>query len=312
VTPEDVRAAADRIRGAVHRTPVLTSRTLNGWSGRSLFFKCENLQRVGAFKIRGATNAVRSLSAEGRTGGVVTHSSGNHAAALALAAREAGVACVVVMPDNAPEVKRAAVLGYGAEVLSCRPTQADRERAAAAVVSERGMVLVHSFDDPAVIAGQGTAALELLDEVPDLDAVVVPIGGGGLCSGTVLAVDGRCDVFAAEPLGADDAARSVAAGERLLQADPRTVADGLRTSLGLHTWPIIRRGVREVVTVSDDAILDAMHALWQRTKLVVEPSGAVGLAAVLSDRMRGLQGLRRVGVVLTGGNVALPLGPTGA
>ncbi len=306
LTHASVQQAAARILGAVHRTPVLTSSTFDGWAQRSLFFKCENLQRVGAFKIRGATNAVRNIHESRRMAGVLTHSSGNHAAALALAAREASVPCWVVMPTNAPEVKRDAVRGYGATIVPCAPTLEDRERVAGELAAATGATLVHSYDNEDVIAGQGTAALELLEQVPDLQAIVVPIGGGGLCAGTVLAVNQRCAVYAAEPSGADDAAKSKASGVRLPQHDPRTIADGLRTAVGQLNWPFLRDGVADVLTVDDDAIEAAMRHVWQRMKLVVEPSAAVPLAAVWGNTFRSIEGLERVGIILSGGNVALP------
>lgn len=303
-----VRAAADRIRGVVHRTPVMTSDTLDRLSGRKLFFKCENLQKVGAFKYRGATNAVLRLSDAEAARGVVTHSSGNHAQALALAAKVRGIPAYVVMPKTAPAVKQAAVAGYGGHITLCEPTLEAREATAAELVARTGGVLIPPFDHPDIIAGQGTAALELLEEVPDLDAVVAPVGGGGLLSGFTVASRGlnpSIRVFGAEPLGADDAARSKAAGERIPVGVTNTIADGLLTSLGDLTWPIVRDRVERIVVVTDDQIKAAMRLVWERMKLVIEPSGAVGVAAVLSDEFRGLAGIDKVGVVLCGGNVNL-------
>ena len=303
-----VRRAAERLASIVHRTPVATCTTLDRLASRSLFFKCEHLQKCGAFKFRGASNAVLGLSADVAARGVVTHSSGNHAGALALAARMRGIPAHIVMPRNASLVKQRATRGYGGLIVECEPTQAAREAAAAAVVAETGATLIAPFDHPDVIAGQGTAALELLEQVPELDAIVTPVGGGGLTSGTCLAVQGvapRVRVFAGEPKGADDAARSKAAGQRLPQTDPRTVADGLRTSLGDLTWPIVRDRVESVITVTEEEIIAAMRLLWERAKLMVEPSSAVALAAVLTDEFRGLSGLGRVGIVLSGGNVDL-------
>ena len=303
-----IRAAADRVRGVVHRTPVMTSETVDRLAGRSVYFKCENLQKTGAFKYRGATNAVRNLGPAAAAQGVVTHSSGNHAQALALAARLRGVPAYIVMPRTAPAVKKAAVLGYGGRVVECEPILADRERTAAELVAKTGGTLIPPFDHPDVIAGQGTAVLELLDDVPDLDAVVAPVGGGGLLSGCCVAgrgVNPALRVFGAEPLGADDAARSKAAGEWLPQTAPNSIADGLLTSLGKLTWPVVRDQVERVVTVTDDEIRAAMRLVWERMKLIVEPSGAVGLAAVLGDSFRGVGGLRKVGVVFSGGNVSL-------
>jgi threonine dehydratase len=303
-----VRAAAARIAGIVHRTPVLTCETLDKLAGRRIYFKCENLQKVGAFKYRGATNAVRNLSDAEAVRGVVTHSSGNHAQALALAARVRGIPAYIVMPKNAPAVKKAAVEGYGGIVTLCEPTLAAREETAAALVAKTGATLIPPFDHADVIAGQGTAALELLEDVPDLDAVVTPVGGGGLLAGCCVAAKGikpAIRVFGAEPLGADDAARSKAKGEWVPQTGPNTIADGLLTSTGQMTWPIIRDLVERIFTVTEDQIRAAMRLVWERMKLIVEPSGAVGAAVVLSDEFKGLVGVNKVGVVFSGGNVSL-------
>ena len=303
-----VRDAAARISGIVHRTPVMTCDTLDRLAGRRLFFKCENLQKVGAFKYRGATNAVRKLSDAEAAKGVVTHSSGNHAQALALAARERGVPAYIVMPRNAPAVKRAAVEGYGGQVTACEPNLADRERCANELVAKTGATLIPPFDHTDVIAGQGTTALELLEDVPDLDAIVTPVGGGGLLAGCAVAARGvkpGVRVFGAEPLGADDAARSKAAGEWLPQTAPNTIADGLLTSTGSLTWPIIRDQVERVFTVTDDEIRAAMRLIWERMKLIVEPSGAVGAAVALTAAFRALAGAEKVGIVFSGGNVSL-------
>jgi threonine dehydratase len=312
-TFDDIRRAAERLRPWVHQTPVLTSRTLDGWSGARLFFKCENLQRAGAFKIRGAGNAVLSLSDEEAARGVVTHSSGNHGAALALAARNRGIPAHVVMPRGSPRVKREAVAGYGAVVTECEPTVESREATARLVQEETGATPVHPYDDPRVIAGQGTAALELLEEVPDLDLIVAPVGGGGLAAGTALAASGLapgCRVVAAEPAGADDTYRCFQAGERTPPAHPpETIADGLRTWVGALTFPLIQRLVCDVVTVSEEGIVTAMRHVWERMKLVIEPSAAVPLAAVLEGRLE-VQG-RRVGVIFSGGNVDLDRLPWG-
>jgi threonine dehydratase len=286
----------------------MTCSTLDQLAGRGLFFKCENLQKVGAFKYRGATNAVRKLSDTEAATGVVTHSSGNHAQALALAARVRGVPAHIVMPRTAPLVKKNAVEGYGGIVTLCEPTLAAREAAAAELVAQTGATLIPPFDHPDVIAGQGTAALELLDEVPDLDAIVTPVGGGGLLSGCAIAARGinpAISVFAAEPLGADDAARSKAAGAFIPQTSPNTIADGLLTSLGELTWPIVRDRVDRIFTVTDDQIRSAMRLVWERMKLIVEPSGVVGLAAALGKEFRELPGVRKVGIVFSGGNVNL-------
>jgi threonine dehydratase/serine racemase len=303
-----VRDAAARIFGFAHRTPVMTSETLDRLAGRRVLLKCENLQKVGAFKYRGATNAVRRLSDAEAARGVVTHSSGNHAQALALAARVRGIPAYIVMPKTAPAVKKAAVEGYGGIVTLCEPNLAAREETAAAVVANTGAALIPPFDHPDVIAGQGTAALELLKDFPGLEAVMTPVGGGGLiagCAVTAKAMNPGIRVFGAEPLGADDAARSKARGEWQPQTSPNTIADGLLTSTGQLTWPIIRDRVDRIFTVTDDQIRAAMRFVWERMKLVVEPSGAVGVAVVLSDEFKSLEGVRSVGVVISGGNVSL-------
>ncbi len=300
--------AVERIRGIVHRTPVMTCETLDRIAGRKLFFKCENLQKIGAFKYRGATNAVRKLTDAEAAKGVVTHSSGNHAQALALAARERGIPAYIVMPKTAPLVKKAAVEGYGGQITECEPNLADRERAANELVAKTGATLIPPFDHVDVISGQGTTALELLEDVPDLDAIVTPVGGGGLLAGCAVAARGRkpgIRVFGAEPLGADDAARSKAAGEQLLQTAPNTIADGLLTSTGHLTWPIIRDQVDRIFTVTDDEIRAAMRLVWERMKLIVEPSGAVGAAVALSGTIKALAGTEKVGIVFSGGNVNL-------
>jgi threonine dehydratase len=306
-TYADVEAAAARIAPHVHRTPVITSASLDRASGASLFFKCENLQRVGAFKMRGASNAVWSLTDEQAARGVVTHSSGNHGAALARAASQRGIPCHVVMPENAPRTKRKAVEELGAKVVACAPTIAAREETAARLLAETGAVLVHPYNDATVIAGQATAARELLEEVADLDLVVAPIGGGGLLSGTAIATAAlrpAAAVWGAEPSGADDAQRSIAARRIVPVESPRTVADGLRATIGpLPLAILLAHGVR-IATVDDDAILSAMRFFWERAKLVIEPSAAVPVAALLEGAIpaRG----RRVGVILSGGNLDLP------
>lgn len=305
---DDVREAHERIAPYAHRTPVLTCSMLNALSGRALFFKCENFQKVGAFKFRGAANAVLRLADDVAAHGVVTHSSGNHAQALALAASIRAVEAHVVMPDNAPAVKRRAVEGYGAKIYPCRPTLAAREALAAEVMEETGATLIPPYDHPDVIAGQGTVALELLEQAERLDAIVAPIGGGGLVSGISIAatgVDPSIRLFAAEPAGADDAARSMAAGRLIPQTGPETIADGLLTSLGEHTWPIVRDHVEAVVTVTDDQVVTAMRTVWQRMKILIEPSAAVAVAAVLTDQFKSLPQITRVGIVLSGGNVDL-------
>ena len=305
-TLDDVQAAALRLKPYVHRTPVFTSSFLDAESGGRLFFKCENLQKVGAFKIRGATNFVLQLSSAQAARGVVTHSSGNHGQAVAAAARARGVPATVVMPRSSAAVKRAAVAGYGARVVPCADGDRARAEAAQRFVEQEGATLIHPYGHPHIVAGQGTLALELLEQVADLDAVVAPVGGGGCLSGISVAVRGlrpRVALFGAEPERADDAARSLAAGRILPSVQPDTVADGLRTSLAPLTFALLRaHGVR-ILTVSEERIVAAMRAIWMRMKLVVEPSAAVSLAAVLAHaaQFRG----RRVGVVLTGGNVDL-------
>jgi threonine dehydratase len=309
MTPPDlaaIREAAARIAPHVHRTPVLTCRTFDERFGASLFFKCENLQRVGAFKFRGAANAVFSLADAEAARGVATHSSGNHAQALALAARLRGIPAHIVMPDNSPTVKVEAVRGYGGRIVFCEPTQAAREKTLGGVVEETGACFVHPYDDPRVIAGQASCALELLEQAGPLDAILVPIGGGGLASGTLLAcgfTSPATSVYAVEPKGADDAFRSVRDGRIHPSTDPRTIADGLRTSLGALTFPIIKALVREIVTVEEASILSAMRLVWERMKLVIEPSAAVPLAALLEGTV-AVQG-KRVGIILSGGNVDL-------
>jgi threonine dehydratase len=300
-----IRAAHARIRDKIHRTPVLTSRLLDDESGARLFFKCENFQKVGAFKARGATNAVFSLTAAEAARGVATHSSGNHAAALAWAAGLRGIAAHIVMPDNTSPVKQSAVQAYGGRVVLCAPTLQAREEACARVLAETGAVLVHPYNDHRVMAGQGTAALELLEDVPGLDVVLAPVGGGGLLSGTAVAakeLQPAIRVVAAEPEQADDARQSFRSG-RIVPARPDTIADGLRTSLGELNFPIIRARVDDIVTVSEAAIVAAMRKLWTTMKIVVEPSSAVAYAAI-AERKFAVAGLR-VGIILTGGNVDL-------
>lgn len=310
VTFADVAAAATRIEGLVHRTPVVTSARLNQFAGgHQLFLKCENLQRTGSFKFRGATHAIACLGPDERKRGVVTHSSGNHAQALACAARQAGLPAWVVMPVGSSAVKQAAVLGYGGRVISCANNESARVAVAAQVHQDTGANLIPPFDDVRIIAGQGTAALELLDQIPDLDLVIAPVGGGGLLAGTCLAVHGksagRVPVYAAEPAGAADAWESFQKGDRVPLREAKTIADGLRTSVGLLNWPIIREHVRAVVTVDDAEIVAAMRACWTNTKLIVEPSSAVPVAALLKPPFTELTRPQRIGVIISGGNVDL-------
>jgi threonine dehydratase len=305
-TFEDVLAAAERIRSHVHRTPVMTSRAIDAIAGAQLHFKCENLQKIGAFKARGATNAVLSLDDEAAGRGVATHSSGNHAAALAYAAGIRGVPANVVMPSSAPPVKKAAVSGYGALITECEPTLEARETTLVAVVERTGATFIHAYDNPMVIAGQGTASLELITDVPDLEAVIAPVGGGGLMSGTAIAVSSsRPDItiWGSEPAGADDAFRSLRDGTLYPSVKPTTIADGLLTSLSDRTFRILSERLEGILTVNEETIVRAMRLLWERMKLIVEPSGAVPLAAVLEnpDHFAG----RRVGLIISGGNVEL-------
>ncbi len=305
-TIKDVREASERILPFVHRTPVLTCTSLNEMCDAEIFFKCENFQKVGAFKIRGATNAVFSLTREEAAKGVATHSSGNHAAALALAARWRGTRAYVVMPETAPQVKRDAVAHYGAEIVYCKPTLKAREEALAKVVDRTGAAFVHPYNDHRVISGQGTAAMELCEELTRLDIVMAPVGGGGLLSGTAIAVGAlspKTHVVAAEPEKADDAFRSFRAGKIIYADNPQTIADGLRTSLGDLTFPIIKRRVKDIFTVSEEGIVGAMRTIWERMKIIVEPSAAVPLG-VLLDRRPEFSG-KRIGVILSGGNVDL-------
>ena len=308
VTADDVRDAAVRLRGVARRTPVVRSRTLDALAGRAVFCKCENLQRVGAFKLRGAYNAVSRLPGDRLASGIVTYSSGNHGQAIALAARELGTRAVVVMPEDAPRSKADAVAGYGAEIVRYDRGRGDRAELAAELVAARGLTLVPPYDDPHVIAGQGTVALELLSEVGELDALVVPVGGGGLIAGCATIAEAMrpgLRVVGVEPEAGDDTKRSLAAGERVRVPAPRTIADGQAVEVpGELTFPIVLRLVHGIVLVSDAEIVDAMRFAFDRLKLVVEPSGASGLAAVLTGRIDEVApAARRVGVVLSGGNV---------
>ena len=301
-----VRSAHTRIRPHVHRTPVLTSRSLDAAAGATLFFKCENLQKVGAFKARGACNAVFSLDDAEARRGVVTHSSGNHGAAVAWAAARRGIAAWVVMPENSAQVKKAAVQGLGATVRFCAPTLEARDSTCAAVQADTGALLVHPYDDWRVIAGQGTATLELLEDVAGLDAIITPVGGGGLLSGTAIAsrgIDPSICIYGAEPAGADDAWRSLQSGRIVPQSDPRTIADGLRSSLGTKTFAVLSTLVDAIGTVSEQAIVQAMRLTWDKLKLIVEPSAAVPLAALLEGKLP-VAG-QRVAIVVSGGNVDL-------
>jgi threonine dehydratase len=302
----DIQQAATRIKPYAHRTPVFTCTSLNQMVGAEVFCKCENFQKVGAFKFRGACNAVFALSEAEAQRGVATHSSGNHAAALALAARLRGIPAWIVMPQTAPAVKKAAVAGYGGQIVFCEPTLAAREATLAQVVAQTGATFIPPYNHVQVIAGQGTAAMELCTDVPGLEVVLAPVGGGGLVSGTALAVAALSPgtrVIAAEPAGADDAYRSLQAGHVLPSVHPKTIADGLLTSLGELTFAIIQQHVEQIVTVSEEAIIRAMRTVWERMKIIIEPSAAVPIGALLEQHI-DLRG-KRLGVILSGGNVDL-------
>ena len=302
----DIRTAHDRIRPHIHRTPVLTSSRLDAASDASLFFKCENFQKVGAFKARGATNAVFALDDETARRGVATHSSGNHGAALARAAKLRGIPAHIVMPSNSAKVKVRAVESYGAQIVFCEPTEEARESACVDVIKKTGATLIHSFENEDVMAGQGTAAVELLEDVSALDLVMCPVGGGGLLCGTAVAAKSmrpKIKVIAVEPANVDDAAQSFRAG-RLIQTEKKfTIADGLRTNVGAPNFAIIQRYVDDIVTVSEEAIVSAMRTIWETMKIIIEPSAAVPYAAITKCKI-DIAG-KRVGIILTGGNVDL-------
>ncbi len=303
---QDVIDAHERIGDYVHRTPVLTSTSINRMFNASLFFKCENFQKVGAFKFRGATNAILSLSEEEARRGVGTHSSGNHAAALCLAARMQGLKAYIVMPRTAPEIKKNAVESYGGIITFCEPTLEARESGMKEIVARTGCTFVPSYNHRNIICGQGTAAKELIEDVGEFDIIVAPVGGGGLVSGTAISTRGMLSgakVIAVEPAGADDAYRSFTSGKFLPSVNPRTIADGLLTSLGDLTFRVIMEHVDEIVTVSEESIIAAMRLLWERMKIVVEPSGAVPLAGIL-ERKIDVEG-KRIGLILSGGNADL-------
>jgi threonine dehydratase len=305
-TLPDIYQAAARIGPYAHHTPVLTNESLNQKVGAELHLKCENFQKVGAFKFRGACNAVFSLGNKEAARGVATHSSGNHAQALALAARLRGIPAYIVMPDNAPAVKKAAVAGYGGKITFCAPTLEAREATLRRVYESTGANIVHPYNDERVIAGQGTAALELLEDVPDLDVIIAPVGGGGLLSGTLIAateLKPGIRVIGGEPEMADDTYRSVKAGEIIPSRNPKTIADGLLTSLGTLTFSIITERVERIVTVSETGIIESMRFVWERAKIVIEPSAAVAVAVLWENKI-DLTG-QKVGVILSGGNVDL-------
>lgn len=303
---EEILAAAERIEQFIHRTPVITSKSIDQICDAEIFFKCENLQKAGAFKARGATNAVMSLPAEEMKRGVATHSSGNHAAALSMAARNRGITAYIVMPGNSSKVKIAAVQSYGGQITFCEPTLAAREETLNQVLSQTFATEIHPYNDLRIIAGQATAALELIEDTGSLDYIFAPVGGGGLLSGTSLSAyyfSPGTKVIAGEPAGADDAYQSFYKGEFVPSVNPDTIADGLRTSLGTLTFPIIKKYVTDIHTVSDFNIAEAMKLVWERMKLVIEPSAATPLAALLKNKAR--YSGKRIGIILSGGNVDL-------
>ena len=305
-TYDDVLVAHDRIKPYIHRTPVLTSNYLNELTGAELFFKCENFQKAGAFKARGASNAVFSLTEEKAAIGVATHSSGNHALSLSYAAGRRGIPVTVVMPHTAPQAKKDAVIGYGGTIVECEPSTSSREETFSRVVAKSGAEFVHPYNDPRVIAGQGTCSRELVEQVENLDAVIAPIGGGGMVSGTCLTLSNIAPdikIYAAEPLNADDAARSFRAGHIIADDAPETVADGLKVPLKDLTWHFVSNHVTDIFTATEQEIIDAMKLIWKRMKIVMEPSSAVPLATILKNK-EIFEG-KRVGVIITGGNVDL-------
>ena len=305
-TYDDVVAAHERIAPYIHRTPVFTSSYLNGVTGAELFFKCESFQKAGAFKARGASNAVFGLSDEQAAKGVATHSSGNHGLSLSYAAGRRGIPCTVVMPRTAPQAKKDAVRGYGGRIVECEPSTSSREAVFAEVLAETGAEFVHPYNDPRVIAGQGTCSRELVEQVEGLDAVIAPIGGGGMISGTCLTLSTIAPgvkIYAAEPEQADDAARSFRAGHIIADDAPETVADGLKVPLKELTWHFVQRHVTDILTASEDEIVEAMKTTWKRMKIVMEASSAVPLACILKNR--DVFAGKRVGVIITGGNVDL-------
>jgi len=305
-TYEDVIAAHDRIRPYIHRTPVLTSSYLNELTGAELFFKCENFQKAGAFKVRGASNAVFGLSDEEAAKGVCTHSSGNHALSLSYAAGRRGIPCNVVMPRTAPEAKKAAVRGYGGTITECEPSTTSREKVFAEVQAKTGGNFVHPYNDPRVIAGQGTCSREFMEQTGGVDMMVAPIGGGGMISGTCLTLSHiapEVQIIASEPEQADDAYRSFKAGHIIADDAPQTIADGLKVPLKELTWHFVSNYVTDILTASEQEIIDAMKLTWQRMKIVMEPSCAVPLATILKNK--DMFAGKRVGVIVTGGNVDL-------
>ena len=303
---EDILQSHQRILPYIHRTPVFTSQILNKITGAELFFKCENFQKMGAFKMRGATNAILQLSDEQKQKGVVTHSSGNFAQALALSAKSLGIKAYIVMPSNSPEVKKNAVKGYGGIITECEPTLEARESAAKQIQHEKGATFVHPFNDFNVILGNASAGKELLEEHPDLDSIIVPVGGGGLISGVALSAISfgkNCNIIGAEPFNVDDAYRSLESGKIEHNISTDTIADGLKTSLGDITFNIIKNHVEKIIRVTEEEIVDAMKLIWERMKIIVEPSSAVTLAALLKSKAEFAN--KKVGLIFSGGNVDL-------
>ncbi|KAF0142879.1 MAG: pyridoxal-5'-phosphate-dependent protein beta subunit [Stygiobacter sp.] len=305
-TKQDITEVHERIKNQIHRTPILSSSSINKIAECELYFKCENFQKVGAFKFRGASNAVLSLSNDELQKGVATHSSGNHAAALALAAKMKNVPAYIVMPRTAPQIKKIVVQGYGAKIIFCEPTLQAREETLAKVVEETGATFIHPYNNYSVIAGQATCAKEILEEITDLDYIIPPVGGGGLTSGTCLSAKyfaNKTKVIGAEPLGASDAFRSLRDKIIYPSANPNTICDGLLTSLGEKTFTILSRDISEILTVSDEAIAAAMRLIWERMKIIVEPSSAVTLAVVLENKEKFAG--KKIALILSGGNVDL-------
>lgn len=301
-----IKSARQRISKYIHRTPVMTCRALDRICGSELFFKCENFQKTGAFKFRGACNAVLNLETQESNFGVITHSSGNHGAALALAASLKKITAYIIMPKNSAQIKKSAVLQYGGKITYCEPTLKAREKTLINMVAENKAVVIHPYNNYDIVAGQGTAALELLEDQNDLEVIITPVGGGGLLAGTCItakAVNSDILIFGAEPKGADDASRSLKAGRIIPQENPRTIADGLLTSLGSRTFPIIQENVTDIVTVLESNIIKAMLLIWERMKIIVEPSAAVGLGVLLENP--DLFKKKKVGIILSGGNVDL-------
>jgi threonine dehydratase len=304
MTKEDLQACHKRILPYVHNTPVLSSSLINKSVGAELYFKCENFQKAGAYKIRGATNAIMQLSKSQQLNGVVTHSSGNFAQALSLAARSLNIKAYIVMPSNSPKVKKNAVLEYGGEVVECEPTIEARQSTADQIAENKGATFIHPSNNLDVILGQGTSGLELIKEYPDLNYIICPIGGGGLIAGTALATNyfsSACEIIGSEPEEADDAYRSLISGKIETNVTANTIADGLRTQLGSHNFPIIKEHVKQIITVSESEIIEAMQLLWERMKIIIEPSSAVAFAAIRKEKDSFKN--QKVGIIISGGNV---------